>query len=190
MLVDRTVLPGDFPTRTLCAEVDSFSAFVLAVFEPQPHDLAVVKLKAPKNINLQGAEPSLTKFVVVTIQNLSDHPETITNYAGLVTLIGASLGESCPNLAIELVAGPPNKMLPVVLGPKKKLNIFFNVTYNCANFPTKGTADFEFTAVVNHAAIDGQADTTPANDVCPRPASGTDKGCAKGVAVRTDVFQK
>jgi hypothetical protein len=157
-----------------------------------PHDLAVVKLKAPKNINLQGAEPSLTKFASVTIQNLSDHPETITSYAGLVTLIGASLGETCPNLAIELVNGPPNKALPVVLGPKKKLNIFFNVTYNCANFPAKGVADFEFTATVNHAAMDGNADSDPANDICPRPpnpATG-DKGCAKGLAVRTDVFVK
>jgi hypothetical protein len=79
-----------------------------------------------------------------------------------------------------------------VLGPKKKLNIFFNVTYNCANFPAKGVADFEFTATVNHAAMDGNADSDPANDICPRPpnpATG-DKGCAKGLEVLTDVFLK
>jgi hypothetical protein len=156
------------------------------------HDLALVKLKAPKNINLQGAEPSLTKFASVTIQNLSDHAETITSYAGLVTLIGASLGETCPNLAIELVNGPPNMALPVVLAPNKKLNIFFNVTYNCANFPAKGVADFEFTATINHAAMDGNADSNPANDICPRPANPAtgDKGCAKGLAVQTDVVVK
>ena len=33
--------------------------------------------------------------------------------------------------------------------------------------------DFRFVATVNHAAIDGNADTMPVNDVCPRPVNAT-----------------
>ena len=63
------------------------------------------------------------------------------------------------------------------------------MTYNCANDPLKGAGheDYRHIATVNHAAIDGNADTNPSNDSCPRAANGTDKGCA---AVLTDAFMK
>jgi HYR domain len=178
---------------------------------PEVHDLALIKLKAPKNINLKAAEPSLTKFVKVTLQNRSPHDEMITDLTGLVTLVAESLSNVCPNATVLLHNGPPNKTK--TLKPKQKLTVTFDVTYNCANDPAKGAGheDFRYLATVNHAAIDGNADTHTADDNCPRAPlpDGTDpnpdpnkplkdKGCGNkdkatgqiGAPVLADVFEK
>jgi hypothetical protein len=169
---------------------------------PVPHDLKLLKVKVPNTINLKAATPALTKQVLVQIQNLSAHEEVIPDFATLSNLVQVtvtSLGE-CTAPSAVLVAGPPNQ-IPAVLGPNKKMNIFFDVTFECANFPAKfdkktgQNADYEFLVTVNHAALDGQADTNPANDTCPRdPNPATkDKGCGgKGPqgALRADVVEK
>jgi uncharacterized repeat protein (TIGR01451 family) len=170
---------------------------------PETHDLALIKMKAPKNINLQGAEASLTKFVKVTLQNRSPHNETITNFTSLITLVAESLSNVCPNATVVLHPGPPNN--PKTLKPKQKLTVTFDVTWTCANDPLKGAGheDFRYLATVHHSAIDGQPDTHTPDDVCPRAAlpGGTDPnpdaskslkdtGCAGGVDVKTDVFLK
>ncbi len=162
------------------------------------HDLALVKIKAPKNVNLKGAEPSLTKFVKVQIQNRSPHDEVITNFNGLVTLVAESLSNECPNATVVLHPGPPNN--PKTLKPKKKMFVTFDVTWNCANDPLKGAGheDFRYLATVHHEAIDGNPDTHPEDDGCPRAAlpggldpnpdgKVKDTGCAE---VKTDVFVK
>jgi hypothetical protein len=162
-------------TPVICTAVDTSAntnscTFNVTVQEtaPEVHDLALIKLKAPKNINLKGAEPSLTKFVKVTLQNRSPHDEMITDLTGLVTLVAESLSNVCPNATVVLHNGPPNKTK--TLKPKQKLSVTFDVTYNCANDPAKGAGheDFRYLATVNHAAIDGNADTHTADDNCPR----------------------
>ncbi|MEI6085531.1 MAG: HYR domain-containing protein, partial [Verrucomicrobiota bacterium] len=166
---------------------------VVSDLPPVPHDLAITKLKVSKSISLKGGTP-VTKSASVSIVNLSEHSETITTYSNLVSLVGASLSNICPNATVVLHVGKPNKDLPLTLAPKKKLTVRFDVTYDCANDAEKGTShqDFRFTATVNHAAIDGNADTAPANDVCPRPANSLtgDKGCNKGLEAFTDVSIK
>jgi hypothetical protein len=87
------------------------------------------------------------------------------------------------------------------------------VTFDCANDPSKGPGheDYRYVATVHHEAIDGNADTNPADDVCPRgppiaaayniyPGGGgvvADKGCGGktasgtlGADVLTDVVVK
>jgi hypothetical protein len=178
---------------------------------PEVHDLALIKMTAPKNINLKGAEPSLTKFVKVTLQNRSPHDEVITNFTGLVTLVAESLGTNCPNARVVLHPGPPNN--PKTLKPKQSMTVTFDVTWNCANDPARGAGheDFRYLATVNHAALDGQVDTHAACDTCPRPPLAgdvdsnpdprkplKDKGCGNkdkatgqfGADVLTDVFIK
>jgi hypothetical protein len=170
------------------------------------HDLAVVSLKAPKNINLKGAEPSLTKRVKVQIQNRSPHNETIPNLDTLRELVEVeivSLG-LCSAPEAVLIPGPPN-VVPRTLKPKQKLNVFFNVTFTEACDPMKGAGheDFSYRARVHHTALDGNPDTHPADDECPRAAlpGGTDSnpdpskplkdtGCAGNAPVLTDVFIK
>ncbi len=199
-------------TTVTCAAVDTSAntntcTFNVIVSEapPEVHDLAIIRLKVPKNINLKGAEPSLTKRVVVQIQNRSPHNETITNLSELVqvTLTNLKDSEGCAPGAV-LIAGVPNQP-GRVLKPKQKMNIFLNVTFTggCVPDAMKGVGheDFSYRAVVNHAALDGNADTHAADDDCPRAAlpGGVDNaaglnikdtGCAGGVDLKTDVFTK
>jgi hypothetical protein len=198
-------------TPVICAAVDpagntNTCTFNVVVSEsaPEVHDLAVIRMKAPKNINLKGAEASLTQRVVVQIQNRSPHHETITNLAELVqvTLTNGKDSEGCAPEA-RLIDGPPNQP-GRVLKPKQKMNIFFEVTFTgaCVPDPMKGAGheDFSYRAVVHHAALDGNPDTHTADDDCPRAAlpGGVDpnpdpnkplkdKGCT---AATTDVFVK
>lgn len=179
----------------------SFSVIVLAALPPSG-DLAVLSVKPPSRIGLTNKKPSQTKSVKVAIQNLGIRTETIDGpgtFTNLLTLTIESLGV-CPVPTASIV--PPKKGFPIVLKPKKKLTVVYNVTYDCANDDTRGTGheDFRYTATVNHIALDGHTDTQPSNDGCPRspnPAIG-DKGCGSkgrsngqlGADILTDVEVK
>jgi glucose/arabinose dehydrogenase len=172
--------------------------------EMPEHNLAVVSVKPPKKITLSEKKPSQIKGVKISVQNLGNHTETIGSVDTLTNVVQfaiESLG-GCPVPAMSLA--PPKKGFPIVLAPKKKLKLVYNVTFDCANDPAKsgkkdpGHEDFRYTVSVNHAAIDGQADAEPENDDCPRGPSGSDKGCGGkdpvtkqlGADILTDVIQK
>jgi hypothetical protein len=175
------------------------------------HDLAITKITAPRNINLNAAAPASTRRVVVAVQNRSGHSETITNLAqltNLVTLTVESLTNTvCSDIVPVFHMGPPQRALPLTLKPRQKLNLFFDVTFDCAVDPAKGAGhqDYRYIASVHHEAIDGEADAHPECDVCPRvPVAEPnpdgklkDKGCGTrlgvgtfGGSVLTDVLQK
>jgi hypothetical protein len=206
-------------TTVICTATDNAGnsnncTFVVTVEETQPeaHDLAVVKIKAPRFINLNAAPAALTKRVVVTIQNRSAHTETIDDparFAGLVTLAVQSFDtNACPDISPVFLEHAPQRRLPLTLKPKGKLNVYFDVTFDCAVNPSKGPGqeDFFYFAKVNHEAIDDLPDTHPECDVCPRPPLDggvdpnpngriKDKGCGAptgggtfGNDVLTDVF--
>jgi uncharacterized repeat protein (TIGR01451 family) len=151
---------------------------------PVPHDVGLVKLKAPKKITLKGAP--VTKTVAFTIQNFGPQPETIT--ADMVRLDVLSLG-ACPNPPATLVA----PAFPVTLAPKKKLTVVFAVTFDCANDPLPAPAwDYQHVASVS---LPG--DVYSANNACPHDPATTDKGCGGkkpdktfGADVVTDIVQK
>jgi hypothetical protein len=139
------------------------------------YDLAVTKITAPKTVILTYRNQVQTKQVKVEIQNRSPHSETIQDpkmLANLVTLTVESLGAGCSDLVPVL--RPPTKPFPLTLKPKKKLTVVFDVIFDCANDGAKSTPmnpgheDFRYVAEVNHGALDGKADTHPADDVCPR----------------------
>ncbi|HVM60352.1 MAG TPA: HYR domain-containing protein [Verrucomicrobiae bacterium] len=155
---------------------------VVLVATPLPtHDLAVLSVVAPKTVTLTARTPSSTKPVRITIENLGTNTEhfadlgTLTN---VVVLAMESLG-ACPVPAIAVV--PPRKGFPVVLAPKKKLTLAYNVTYDCANDDARGSdhEDFRYTVTINSAALDGHGDTEPSDNTCPRPPNPAihDKGC-------------
>jgi hypothetical protein len=138
----------------------------------------------------------VTALVTVTIVNVGENPETINSLDGLVTLVAQALGGECPDGIVTLHNGSPNPLVPVVLASRKKLNIVFDVTYDCVTDRLKGTGhqDYRILATVNHGALGTGNDSNPANDPCPRPpnpATG-DKGCGGkgGTAVFTDVVVK
>jgi len=210
-------------TNVTCTATDTSGntancAFTVTVTQaaPEVHDLAIIRLKVPRNINLNtNTHVSVTKRVVVQIQNRSAHDETITGATlsnNLVSVTLSNLHTSCTPPTADLISGPPNNV-PKTLKSKGKLNLFFNVTYstNCVPDAMKGVGheDFSYRAHVNHAAIDGNADTHTADDDCPRaPLPGgvdnaaglniKDKGCGHkdpvtgqlGAPLLTDVVLK
>jgi uncharacterized repeat protein (TIGR01451 family) len=172
---------------------------------PPPHDIAVVKLKAPKKIALSAKTASKVGKFIVTIQNLGPETETIPDLAALnelVTVEAETLGTICASLAPTLV--PPRALFPISLAPNEKLTLAFQATFDCANDPlaTTRTAahnDYTTAAAVDLSAL-GEVDTASANDICPRPpnpATG-DPGCSNkdpvikqhGAPVFTDVVVK
>lgn len=174
---------------------------------PQFHNMAVVALSAPKDVKLSTRAPTATRTVKVVGQNRSPHSETIANAAVLADLVNVTVDSlaGCADPTPTLV---PPKKFPIVLKSKQKLVVRFTVPFACANDPakTRRTAahdDYRDTAVVNHAALDGVADSHPGDDVCPRdttslnftppsflnldPLQLLDKGCGVKKAVLTDV---
>jgi len=177
------------------------------------YDLAVTKITAPSSITLTARTPVQTKQVKVELQNRSPHSDTVPDSSvlqNLVSLTVQSVGTACPDIQPVLHAS----RLPLVVQPKKKVTVVFDVTFDCANDPSKsstkdpGHEDFRYLATVNHAALDGQADIDPNDDICPRDMApsgidpypdGTikDSGCGNkrpdrslGADVLTDVVFK
>ncbi len=187
--------------------------FTVSVEEGQQetHDLAVTRIRVPRFVNLNARVPILTKRVIVTIQNRSPHTETISDFDQLTRLVSLTVEsldpEVCAEIVPELLGRPPQRRLPLNLRPKQTLNVYFEVTFDCAVNPSKGLGqeDFRYSARVNHEAIDELFDTHPECDVCPRePLEGgvdpnpngriRDRGCGAprgdgtfGNEVLTDV---
>ena len=164
-----------------------------------PHDLAVTAVKTSKT-----ARNGVPSSVTVTIQNRSPHAETITSgdlgdgsSSGLVRLGFTSIdddGEACG--ASVALNNAKNAALfstgSKVLAIGKTMKVNFLVTYTCAApMAIKGDPtpnDFTVTATVHHEELaGGDADSHPADDVCPRsplgfdpnpsPKGTVDKGC-------------
>jgi hypothetical protein len=102
--------------------------------------------------------------------------------ADTVSVTLSNVQDTCfvPPPTADLIMGPPNK--PKTIKPNGKLNVFFNVTFDpegCVPDPEKGDShhDFSYTAQVDHAGLDGNPDTNPANDTLES-------------SVETDLFLK
>ena len=174
--------------------------FLLTPVSAVPHDFAVLSIKPPKKIALSDKTPSQIKGVQVSIQNLSGQIETIDSLDKLTNFVSFSVESlgACPVPTVSVV--PPKNGFPVLLAPKKKLSVVFNVTFDCSNDDLQGVGheDFRYTVFVNHSVLDGLDDTAPQNDNCPRGPNGMDKGCGGknpvtkqlGADVLTDVVKK
>lgn len=168
---------------------------------PVSHDLAIVKLKAPKRIVFKSGVTSMTGNFTVTIQNNGAQNEVIPSFAVLQELVTVSVQSlsNCPNFTATMTL--PKKTFPLTLAPKAKLSLAFTGTFNCVNdalpsSKTEAHPDYRTMAAVDLGAL-GEEDTTSANDDCPRPPSGSDPGCGNktpagtlGADVLTDVVVK
>ncbi len=138
-----------------------------------PYDLAVVGVKMPAKVKLRRTRPTAKRLAKITIQNRGVAPLVITDAASLgelVTLTAASLG-SCADATVTLRDGKPQKRFPIVVAPKKKLNVVFDVRFECVHdrLAGKGHEDYRLEARVHQAALGG-TDAHAADDVCPRRA--------------------
>ncbi|HEY6200279.1 MAG TPA: hypothetical protein VI231_16865, partial [Candidatus Binatia bacterium] len=164
------------------------------------NDLAVTAVKGSKT-----AHNGVPAAVTVTIQNRSPHAETITSSdlgdgsnTGLVRLGFTPIdddGESCGAPSIALNNAKNATLFSTgskVLAVGKTMKVNFLVTYTCASpMSIKGDPtpnDFSITATVHHDELaGGDADSHPADDMCPRnplgfdpnpaPKGTVDKGC-------------
>jgi hypothetical protein len=151
-------------------------------------NLAVMKLKAPKKIILKGLP--VVKPVTVTVQNRGTELENIT--ADTVKLDVISLG-ACASSSAAIISPAA---FPVTLAPKKKLNVKFSVTYECANDPLPTTKTEPHWDYRYEASLAG-GDNNAQDDICPRNPSGSDNGCGGkkpdktlGADVLTDIVEK
>lgn len=177
------------------------------------NDLAVTKIKAPKTVTLTQNVPARTLRVKVEIQNRSPHAETVPDAATLGKLVHLNVGSdgvTCGAAATILHVGKPQKKLPLTLKSKKKLQVLFDVTIDCANDVAKGAGheDYRVSSLVSHSAL-GSGDAHPADDQCPRTVTPpseidpfpdgklVDKGCGAkksdktfGAPILLDVIVK
>lgn len=185
-------------------------AFITKIAEGTVHDIALTRITAPKSITLTATRSISTNFIAVEIQNRSPHSEIIPDLATLGNLVSLTVQSTgaCPNPTAVLVAGKPQRPLPVTLKPKGKLKVQFKVIFDCVNDSAKTAktanhSDYSFSASVDHSALDGNADGHPEDDVCPRSVtppfeidpypdgSIKDKGCGSKIPGGTlggDIF--
>jgi hypothetical protein len=156
---------------------------------PEIHNLALVKLKAPKKITFKSGVTTVTGKFAVSIQNRGAQNEVIPDFATLQTLVTVmveSLGE-CPDFPATMTL--PKKTFPITLAPKKKLNLAFTASFTteCVHDPLpspKSAPNPDYRSVA-HVGLAGDADAS--DDECPRGASALDKGCPEAY---TDVIVK
>src|SRR5262249_45701548 len=94
---------------------------IVSAIPPEPHDLAVTKMTAPKKITLSSKLPSVIGKFSVSIQNLGLFTETIPDLStleNLVTVTAHSLG-ACADIQPQLVT--PKITFPYALASKKSL---------------------------------------------------------------------
>lgn len=180
-------------------------------------DTAVTGIIAPRTVSLTDRSPERTKLVKVQIQNRGPTAEIIPDIVtlgNLVNLTVQSLNAAlCSDAVVRLA--DKQKKFPVILKSKRRLTVNFEVTFDCAVDGAKnairdlGHEDYRLRARVQHAALDGNPDTHPADDVCPRSVTPPfeidpnpdgmikDKGCGEkktdktfGDPVAVDVVVK
>ena len=159
------------------------------------YDFSIIKLSTVKTTILSKTTPHKFVKVNMVIQNQGSQSQTIASLddlANVVHLQAESLG-ACPDPAPILINTSPR--LPLDFSPRRRLTIVFEVELNCANDPMRSTLndpgheDYRFVASIDHTAVDGNADSDPIDDICPRTVTppfrldpnpdGTiqDKGC-------------
>ena len=167
------------------------------VFTDSVRDLALSRAKVPPRISLSAKKPKVSKRIRVTLENRGEVAERIVGRDNLVSLLGLEISALSPadcavptaTLIDPKFVRPP---FPYIIGlkPKGKLKLSIDVEWECASPSPQGTFDFETRFDLNGAVI-GIVDENLDNDVCPRAASGDDKGCGKlGAPLQTDVVRK
>jgi uncharacterized repeat protein (TIGR01451 family) len=199
--VSVVVTPTDPAVTSACSDVTVTNSLldpvtannsVTACLPVVIDNLAVTAFKAPKKVTLSAKKPNVVGKLSVTIQNRSLHAEVVPSLAVLSNLVTVTLtpitNSSCATPVAQLVT--PKTTFPITLKSGKTLKLAYTVNFTCAPDPlaTSKTAthnDYQYLVTVQHEALDGLADSRPADDTCPHNALGADpynskikdKGC-------------
>ncbi len=160
-------------------------------------DFAITRIIAPATVVLTSQKPSQTKVVLVEFENVGTNTVVISNLTGFVDLTVQTLGTNCPDAQVTLHNGPPQKKLPVTLKHKARLQVAFDVVFDCANDLLPSTHGHPHNDFRSLAQVGAGEDTNTVGNVCPRPPSGSDPGCGDvgtnhvlGADIFTDVVVK
>jgi len=150
-------------------------------------DLAVVAMRVPGHVKLGDSHPTARVSGTVRIENRGSAPVVVgepTMLAKLVQLGAVSLAGPivCAPLGIAPVV--TRLHFPLTLRPGHGRTFRYRLDFTCGANPDR-TPDWVFSAIVDHAALDGTADDDPTDDVCPRAPGPSDPGC--GVAGPNDT---
>jgi dienelactone hydrolase len=165
-------LPGVMRALLLVAAADSALA-------ASGTDLALLGIRVPTRVRLGDARPKARARGTVRILNRGSVPVVVPDrqtLAAIVRLSAAGVAGpiACPPVGIAPVVA--QRRFPLTLRPGGARTLPYDLDFTCAANPGP-TADWAFTASLDHAALDGTPDDDPTNDVCPRAPSGSDAGC-------------
>jgi hypothetical protein len=161
---------GVFSASAVTTATAAPLARAAACVHAERHDLAITSLKAPKSVKVPSGE-STQKKLTAQVENLSNHAERIVSLTMLSDLVALEVlpsGGACDPAGVAIDPKIGDK-LPMELEPGKKLKVDFTTTFDCAE------TDFTATASVDHTALDGLADSNPANDALSAPIDAVPK---------------
>src|SRR5216683_837642 len=172
-----TRLPGSLGGVTSALLVAGAAASpVLAV--PR-YDLAVQRIRAPAHVKLDDRRQTATGSAAVRIANRGSAPAVFADAAALtaaVRLTAAALKGPIICAPVGIAPAVVGRRFPLTVRPGRSRTLHYDLTFTCGANPDR-TPDWAFSAAVDHAALDGNADEDAANDVCPRAPTTLDRGC-------------
>jgi parallel beta-helix repeat protein len=151
---------------------------------PSPErDLALERIVAPRLVRLTGARPVRVRRVEVVVENRGTETEWIADASVLGQLVQLGVASTGPCAAPPIAAVGTRRPFPFSVPPGGRFSAAFEVELACANDPERGAppeGDYRWTASLDTSALAGDADVDAANDVCPRPTAGGERGCGVG----------
>src|SRR5262249_22591822 len=150
-------------------------------------DLAVLRIRVPAHVRLSDARSRASADGAVRIANRGAEPVVVADagtLARLVRLNAASLDGPIACAPVGIAPGAAGVRFPLVLRPTRGRTLRYTLDVACGANPGSA-ADCAFSAIIDHAALDGTGDDDPTDDVSPRAPSASDPGC--GVVVPDDA---
>jgi len=143
------------------------------------YDLAVQGMHAPAHVKLDGRRQTATGHAAVRIANRGSAPAVFADVAALtagvrLTAIGLKGPIVCAPVGIAPAVA--RRRFPLTVRPGRGFALHYDLTFTCGANPDR-TPDWAFSAAVDHAALDGNADEDATDDTCPRAPSASDPGC-------------
>jgi len=142
-------------------------------------DLAVLRIRVPAHVRLSDIHLKASAHAAVRLANRGAAPVIVADVATLAKLVGLSAASLEGPIACAPVGIAPavaHLRFPLILRPARSRSLRYKLDFTCGANPGR-PPDWAFSAIVDHAALDGIADDDPADDVCPRTPGPADRGC-------------
>ena len=142
-------------------------------------DLAVLRIRVPAHVRLSDAHLRASADAAVRIANRGAEPVVVADAAMLARLVrlnAASLDGPIACAPVGIAPAVAGVRFPLVLRPTRGRTVRYTLDFTCGANPDRAP-DWAFSAIIDHAALDGTGDDDPTDDVCPRAPSASDPGC-------------